>query len=78
MNLIPEDAIGLRSSENDNPLMHRYDEAATQIYDLELNENSIVATLRGSTQIGVTVYFSAIVSADRSTVYWVNNTRPLP
>lgn len=74
---LPERVVGIRSSHNATPLeqLDKTDDAHT--YDIAISGNSLVATLRGTAHTNVPCYFSAIVSPDRSVIYWVNETRPL-
>ena len=76
---IPDDAVGVWSDDNGNPLVYRDS-------NLPYNRSVIVAkddrqiTLQYTEthQASVPRDLGAIVSADRQTVYWVNETRPLP
>lgn len=76
---IPEDALGIFASDNNNPL---------QYIDTDVNEWLFELSIIDDTQLTATCihpnihtgsnYLGAIVSADRQTVYWINNTNPLP
>lgn len=77
--LIPSDAIGVLSDDNDRPLMNRN----TQRPSVMASINQIGTYLMTLTQAEEhahtnRMYLGAILSADRQTVYWENTTRPLP
>lgn len=72
------DAVGIYSDANDDPLKYRY-----QTLDLRtgtIKEKTDTTLKISSNEIHgiIQIYLGAIVSADRSEVYWVNDTRPLP
>jgi hypothetical protein len=76
---LPEDCIGIRANHNDQPLEQRYMMDDAHTYDIEVVSGShIIARLRNASPTASAAYFSAILSADRNIVYWVNNTNPLP
>ena len=77
--LIPDDAIGIKAYSNDNPLQFK-DQTNTQyLYDIVgRTSRRMVLVMESPTVSGVSCYLGAIVSNDRQTVYWVNETRPLP
>lgn len=75
---LPEGAVVVASSDNDNPLQERY--STSPYYALPItviDDNHLVAE-------GVIVRYSspryagAILSADREGIFYVNDTRPLP
>lgn len=71
--------MGIRSAMNDDPLSRRYATGNGHIYRLEVvSDEEAVALLGADTQVNAPVYFSAILSNDRETIYWVNYSRPLP
>ena len=76
--LLPSDTVGVQMHSNDDPLANRYE-------PVDVNLMHIVE--RSSTRILVRAYrhwehiqcsIGALLSNDRSVVYWVNETRPLP
>lgn len=74
---IPNDAIGIMSTENDNPTAHL--NAETSDYDFELTlKSSYSMTFERTARYLPNSYLGCIASADRSIVYWVNDTRPIP
>lgn len=77
--LIPSDAVGVMSRLNNNPLMNINTDIQIWIYDISSkNDNEMVLDQRETSTLGANTYLGAIVSADRQTIYWVNNTSPLP
>ena len=76
---IPADALGIWSSMNDDPLHNRYNETPYN-RSVIVNQTDNLLTIQYPESHNATVarYLGAIVSADRETVYWVNETRPLP
>lgn len=76
---IPANALGVYSSDNDDPLQHRYDREANRVFRIaEQSETSLTLTPQASSIPSVPVYLGAIVSQDGATVYWINNSKPLP
>ena len=78
MNL-PDNAIGVYSSDNDNPLQHRYDRESYRVFDItSRSDTNLVLTAREATTVIAAVYLGAIVSPNGNVVYWTNNSKPLP
>lgn len=78
-NYVPDDAIAIISYENDNPLEYLDDTGLSHYLVLsDKTDNSMKATGNGSYSFPRNVYLGALVSADRSEIYWVNETKPLP
>lgn len=76
---IPEDAIGIFAYKNDDPLEMRYTTQDDLIYDMEVeSDNAARFVCRQTSSYHSPNYLGAIVSADRSAIYWVNRTKPLP
>lgn len=78
MTLIPEGAIVIYSSHNDEPLMWRYRQDAAYSAPIEVVNDNMIQFEGIEVQFAVPVYVGAILSANRQTIYWVNNTQPLP
>lgn len=79
INLIQTGAVAILSNSNDNPMINIQTTNPSLIMDIEvLSENAATATVRQGATHSVPYYIGVIASADRSVVYWVNNTRPLP
>lgn len=77
--LIPQDAVGLYSSSNTIPLMYKDSTAEGAMYRINVIDDSHLTATAVSPQTSHgNNYLGGIVSADRSTVYWVNDTQPLP
>lgn len=76
---IPDDAIGIGSNSNSDPL--RFKDAVVETNLMRITEkNDIELKFTQDAPHGHNnpTYIGAIVSADRQTIYWVNNTQPLP
>lgn len=75
---LPADAVGLLSVDNDKPLMYReisgsrYLQTIIEKSDTRMLMQGFVAHTFSN------IYLGAILSADKSVVYWVNTSRPLP
>lgn len=77
--LIPSDAIGVLSDDNDRPLMNRNSQRASDMVSVaQLDGMRMTLTQAGEHTHANRMYLGAILSADRQTVYWENTTRPLP
>lgn len=77
--LIPGGATGIVSFNNDEPLERLNDTSG--YYSVPIMERFATRLLlRPWSPHGFQYpyYLGAIVSADRQTIYWVNNSRPLP
>lgn len=76
---IPDDAIGIGAKVNNNPLEYILTTNAVLLLQIA-EKNDIMMRMTQDKQHGHRdpVYLGAIVSADRQTIYWVNNTQPLP
>ena len=76
---VPDNAIGIASSNNNSPLEYINTESAGLMMQItEKSETRMSLTQGRERSHAVPLYLGAIVSADRQTVYWVNNTQPLP
>lgn len=75
---IPSDALGLLAYDNDNPLRFINDSEGVHLYGIE-SQTETEISLRMVTQTALSLdnYLGAIVSADRQTIYWVNESEPL-
>lgn len=77
--LIPSDAIGILSDDNDRPLMHRNTQRPSEMVDIsQIGAYRMTLTQAEEHTHANRMYLGAILSADRQTVYWENTTRPLP
>ena len=76
---IPDDALGIMAVSNNYPTEFVASTERTQLFGISgRSANSIVLSQLITSSHAVKTYLGAIVSADRRTVYWVNDTRPLP
>lgn len=76
---LPSDAVGLVSTSNNDPLREINSTLTSVILPLDvLSNTSLIAEHAEIHSIRVPFYVGAIVSADRQTIYWVNDTKPLP
>lgn len=76
---IPSDAVGVMSEFNNDPLNRK--DTTSPIYVLNIVEktgNRMILRAGGSADHSTPFYLGAILSADRETIYWVNETKPLP
>ncbi len=79
LDIIPVDAIGVLSSENENPLELRYTQSDYNTASIvSISEDEIELRFNGESSHLANVYLGAIVSQDREVVYWMNETSPLP
>ena len=76
---LPNDAVGILAISNDDPLGQRYAQSESLLYAINVvDDNTMTATCNEPTVHSGPNYLGAILSADRETIYWVNNTKPLP
>ena len=78
MSLIPQDAVAVYSRDNEDPLMWRYRTESGLFAPISIVNDEELDIVAEYSVISLTIYVGAIVSNDRSIVYWVNNSRPLP
>lgn len=77
--LIPQDAVGILSGNNEAPELQRYSQSSTWLTTIEvLDDTHLLATQDSARPHSTPVYLGMIVSADRQTVFWINHTAPLP
>lgn len=77
--IIPRNALGVYAVDNDNPLQYRYTNQDYVLFDIDTqSETEMLLTPRVRTAHSTATYLGCIVSADRQTLYWVNETRPIP
>lgn len=76
---IPSNAVGLFADDNDAPLGHLGSSVQAYYYDITAKTDTAMNLVaRDPKDVLPANYLGAIVSNDGSTVYWVNNSRPLP
>lgn len=77
--LIPADAVAILSGRNDAPDFQRFSTSNSWLGAVNVIDDTHLEVLQDMERPHSTpVYLGMIVSNDRQTVYWVNNTRPLP
>ena len=78
-NLIPDDAVGLFATDVNAPLDYgKYDGDKFLFSIIEKTDTMMRLQARQPSTHGSDNFLGGILSADKSQVYWVNNTRPLP
>lgn len=76
---IPNDAVAVVATNNEEPLQFRYSTSAGNVMHVAQKTNTAMLIQYDELQTtGNAVYLGAILSRDRSTIYWVNKTKPLP
>lgn len=77
--MIPADAVGVMSRLNDEPLENLNSSVRAFLYRIDASTKKEMTLVQESEQaLSANTYLGAIVSNDRQTVYWVNETKPLP
>ena len=77
--MIPDDAVGIVAADNGNPLQFRYNEFSTTRFHIgERTDTSMEMIPNSESARATSTFLGGIVSSDRETVYWVNETRPIP
>lgn len=77
--MIPNDALGILSNGNTAPLYFRNTTQRSLLFEItEKSDDTLVLTAMEQSTAGGAVYLGCVVSSDRQTIYWVNETRPLP
>lgn len=76
---LPDNAVGVMSTNNDNPLMLRDNHGVNNNYRIvsKTREELVMEQIQMGTH-DTPNYLGGILSEDRTTVYWVNETKPLP
>lgn len=77
---IPSGAIAVYSTNNDAPLEHRYDREPFRVFRIAERTDTHIVFSPEEVLVGLSsnVYLGAIMSYDGETIYWENDTRPLP
>lgn len=76
---IPDNAVGILARANDNPL--EFIETDNPINLFSISQKTDTQLTMSPVQLithTIDSYLGAIVSEDRQTIYWVNDTNPLP
>lgn len=67
------------SEDNNNPLENRLGSDPWKIMQIQFKSNNVIEFEHGEPHtLEQSYYLGAILSADRTIVYWVNDTKPLP
>lgn len=74
--MIPGDAFGLYATNNGNPLQNRRDNYGYVITEKTATHMVLASTAASSAHPAN--FLGGIVSSDRETIYWTNETNPLP
>lgn len=76
---IPADAVAIIAESNSRPLQYRNETYATRVASVEvLSDNELRVYQNESHTHSKRYYIGGILSNDRSVVYWINRTAPLP
>lgn len=76
---IPNNAIGTIATDNNAPESNRgTSSAASRFRIVSKSDTKLVVAQIATVAHSADNYLGAIYSADFSTSYWVNNTKPLP
>lgn len=75
---IPPDAIGVLSNSNDDPLIWLYQAGGFRFATVNVIDDRQMIVDNEEHAISANVYLGAIVSADKQTIYWRNDSKPLP
>lgn len=76
---IPTHALGIVSTRNTEPLINIRSTSAAEIIPIKTKTPTEITLGQESVHThGSSTYLGAIVSQDRETIYWVNDTAPLP
>lgn len=76
---IPNDAVGIYANNNEKPLEFINSDLGYHLFTI-LEKTNTSMRLLSNYQVAHNAqnYLGAIVSANRQTIYWVNDTKPLP
>lgn len=75
---LPSDAYGLLSNTNDDPMHWGGVSDAARFTPVHVINDTTMEVNFPYGGLGYDVYLGVIISQDKQTVYWTNNTRPLP
>ena len=77
--MLPDDCVGVMALINNRPLEYRNVETNTAKYRIvERGDDYVRLSQIESSTHTKNNYLGGILSNDRTIVYWVNNTQPLP
>lgn len=71
--------VGVLATENGDPLHNRDSvNEAILVHEISRTKTTLLLAATMENHYSFPYYLGGILSADRETVYWENNTRPLP
>lgn len=79
LDTLPDDTIGVPMEDNNAPLAYR--DTTSRYYLMRIVEkspNRLVMQADAEVQHDAALSIGGILSADRTAVYWVNDTNPIP
>lgn len=77
--LIPSNAVAIISESNDYPMGYQHTSNQKYIFPITvIDSQTAVVEYQNALHFDNPIYVGGIVSEDRETIYWVNETRPLP
>lgn len=75
---LPAGTVVVTSYNNDNPLQFRYADLSASALRVEVIDDNHMRTISPSYNLGAPRYAGAILSGDRDSIFWVNESKPLP
>ena len=75
---LPDDVVAVPMIRNDFPLELRYNDRPWNVMTMTRNSSTEVTFGNDVTETHSAISIGAILSNNRETIYWVNETRPLP
>ena len=77
--ILPDDAVGILAIDNANPLQFIDNMSRNLTFDIVSKDDVSMRLVQQQTAAhSVPSYLGAIVSSDRTKVYWTNTSAPLP
>lgn len=77
--MIPSNAVAIISENNNNPMANRYTTNQKYVFPVSIiDSRTAIVEYQNALHFDHPIYIGGIVSEDRETIYWENNTRPLP
>lgn len=75
---IPSDAVAIPSADNDTPTAYINVDRPDFTGLIVEQTNTMIKFSASESNVHDRGYLGCIVSADRQTIYWINESRPLP
>lgn len=76
--MLPDDIIGVLSYDNDNPLNGLKTTALGYYCELVSKNNNTMVFSSLYSAVHPAIYLGALVDKNRTTIYWINESKPLP